>query len=125
MNLPLLIGAKIVIMKSLRPFKKVIRAIIKNRVNVFVGIPSVYNILKDIKLPKILHTPIIKLFNPVKICISSAAALPIDTFRGFEKRFRVPLLEGYGLTEASPVVTLNPLKGERKPGSIGVVLSKT
>lgn len=124
MNLPLLIGAKIVIMKSLRPFKRVIRAIIKNRVNVLVGIPSVYNILKDIKLPQILHTPIIKLFNPVKICISGAAALPIDTFRGFEKRFRVPLLEGYGLTEASPVVTLNPLKGERKPGSIGVVLSK-
>lgn len=123
MNLPLLIGAKIVIMKSIRPFKRIIRAIRKNRVSVFVGIPSIYNILKDIKLPRIFNTPLIRFFNPIKLCISGAAALPVETFTGFEKRFRIPLLEGYGLTEASPVVTLNPLKGVRKPGSIGVSLS--
>ncbi len=124
MNLPLLMGAKIVIMKSVRPFRRIIRAIRKNRVTVFVGIPSIYNILKDIKLPKIFNTPLIRFFNPVKICISGAAALPVETFLGFEKRFRIPLLEGYGLTEASPVVTLNPLKGIRKPGSIGFALAK-
>jgi len=124
MNLPLSVGAKIVIMKSVRPFKRVIRAIRKNRVNMFVGIPSIYNILKETKLPKILNSPLIKLFNPVKVCISGAAALPAETLKGFEKKFRIPLLEGYGLTEASPVVTLNPLKGIRKPGSIGVALSK-
>jgi long-chain acyl-CoA synthetase len=124
MNLPLLVGAKIVLMKSVRPFKRVIRAIRKNRVSVFVGIPSMYNILKEIKLPKILTTPLIKLFNPVKICISGAAALPAETLIAFQRRLRVPLLEGYGLTEASPVVTLNPLNGTRKPGSIGVPLSK-
>ncbi len=119
MNLPLLVGAKIVLMKSLRPFKRLIRAIRKNRVTVFVAIPSLYNILVNLKLPKIVDTPLIKLFNPIKICISGAAALPEKTFYGFERRFRVPLLEGYGLTEASPVVTLNPLKGKRKAGSIG------
>lgn len=124
MNLPLLIGAKIVIMKSVRPFKRVIRAIRKNRVNIFVGVPSIYNILKDIKLPRIFHSPLIKLFNPVKMCISGAAALPSETFKEFENKFRIPLLEGYGLTEASPVVTLNPLKGPRKPGSIGITISK-
>jgi len=124
MNLPLSIGAKIVIMKSIRPFKRIIRAIRKNRVNVFVGIPSIYNILKETKLPKILNSPLIKLFNPVKVCISGAAALPAETLQGFERKFHIPLLEGYGLTEASPVVTLSPLKGIRKPGSIGVALSK-
>jgi len=124
MNLPISIGAKIVIMKSLRPFKRVIRAIRKNRVRVFVGIPSIYTILKNMKLPKAFNSPLIKLFNPVKICISGAAALPVETFRGFERKFRIPLLEGYGLTEAAPVVTLNPLKGKRKAGSIGVSLSK-
>ncbi|MDD2689985.1 MAG: long-chain fatty acid--CoA ligase [Candidatus Omnitrophica bacterium] len=124
MNMPLLAGAKIVIMKSIRPFKRIIRAIRKNRVNIFVGIPSIYNILTEIKLPKMLNSPLIRLFNPLKICISGAAALPVETFTGFEKRFRIPLLEGYGLTEASPVVTLNPLKGVRKPGSIGITLSK-
>lgn len=124
MNLPLLRGAKIVVMKSIRPFKRVIRAIRKNRVSVFTGVPSIYNILKDMKLPKIFNSPLIKFFNPVKICISGAAALPMETFKDFEKKFRLPLLEGYGLSEASPVVTLNPLRGKRKAGSIGIALSK-
>ena len=124
MNLPLLIGAKTVIMKSIWPFKRLIRAVRNNRVTVFVGIPSIYNILKDMKLPRIFHTPLIRFFNPLKLCISGAAALPTETFRGFERRFRIPLLEGYGLTEASPVVTLNPLKGKRKSGSIGLALSR-
>ena len=124
MNLPLLIGAKIVIMKSIKSFKRIIRAIRKNRVSVFVGVPSVYNILRNMKLPRIFNSPLIKLFNPVKICISGAAALPVETFKGFEKKFRIPLLEGYGLTEASPVVTLNLLRGRRKAGSIGISLSK-
>ncbi|MDP2943693.1 MAG: long-chain fatty acid--CoA ligase [Candidatus Omnitrophota bacterium] len=124
MNLPLVVGAKIVIMKSVRPFKRLIRAVRKNRVSVFVAVPSIYNILKDIKLPKIFNSPLIKFFNPIRLCISGAAALPVETFTGFEKRFRIPLMEGYGLTEASPVVTLNPLKGVRKAGSIGLALSK-
>ena len=124
MNVPLLIGAKIVIMKAVKPFKRVIRAIRRNRVSIFVGVPSIYNILKEIKLPKILDGLLIKLINPIRVCISGAAALPEETFRGFEKKFRIPLLEGYGLTEASPVVTFNPLKGVRKAGSIGIALSK-
>ncbi len=124
MNLPLLVGAKIVIMKSVRPFRRVIRSIRKHRVSIFVGVPSIYNILKDMKLPRIFHSPLIKLFNPVRVCISGAAALPVDTFEGFARKFRMPLLEGYGLTEASPVVTLNPLKGIKKAGSIGIPLSK-
>jgi len=124
MNLPLLAGAKIVIMKTVRPFKRVIRAIRKNRVTIFVAVPSIYTILKNMKLPKIFRSPLIKLFNPVKLCISGAAALPAETFKSFESKFRIPLVEGYGLTEASPVVTLNPLRKERKAGSIGINLSK-
>jgi long-chain acyl-CoA synthetase len=124
MNLPLSVGAKTVVMKTVRPFKRIIRAIRKNRVTIFVGIPAMYNILCNIKLPRMLPGILIKMFNPLRFCISGAAALPVETFKTFEKRFRIPLLEGYGLTEASPVVTLNPLRGRRKPGSIGVALSK-
>jgi len=123
MNMPLLVGAKIVIMKSIRPFKRIIRAIRRNRVTVLVGIPSIYNILKDIRLPRIFNTALIRFFNPLRICICGAAALSPETFKGFQKRFGIPLLEGYGLTEASPVVTLNPLRGKRKAGSIGVSIS--
>jgi len=124
MNLPILIGAKIVVMKSLKPFKRVVRAVRKNKVSIFVGIPAIYTVLKNMKLPKIFQSPLIKLFNPVRLCVSGAAALPVDTLQGFEKKLRIPLLEGYGLTEASPVVTINPVRGPRKPGSIGLALSK-
>ncbi len=123
MNIPLLIGAKIVLMKSVRPFRRVIRLIRRHRVSIFTAIPSVYSILKDTKLPWILSTPFIKLVNPVRVCISGAAALPAQTFRDFENKFKLPLLEGYGLTEASPVVTLNPLRGIRKASSIGLPVS--
>jgi len=59
----------------------------------------------------------------VKVCISGAAPLSTETLKTFEQRFsKVVLLEGYGLTEASPVVSLNPLQGLRKPGSIGLPL---
>ena len=124
MNLPLFIGAKIVLMKSVRPFKRVIRAIRRNQVRILVGVPSIYNVLKNTKLPKLFQSPLIKLFNPLRICISGAAALPAETFKEFEKKFHIPLLEGYGLTEASPVVTLNPLNSRRKAGSIGLAVSE-
>jgi len=63
------------------------------------------------------------LTGPVRVCISGAAALSGDTLRKFEKKIRRPLLEGYGLTEASPVVSLNPLKGKRKIFSVGKAFS--
>ncbi|MBL7197569.1 MAG: long-chain fatty acid--CoA ligase [Candidatus Omnitrophica bacterium] len=123
MLLPLYAGGAVVVMKSARPFKRTIRAILRNKVTVFVGIPSLYNILKEIKLPKILDSFIIRFLLPVRVCISGAAALPISTWERFQRRFRVPLLEGYGLTEASPVVSLNPYKGINKGGSIGLPIN--
>lgn len=122
MLMPILVGAKIVVMRSARPFKRFIRAIRKNRVSIFVGIPSIYSILSEIKLPAILNTFLIRFLNPIRLCISGAASLPSQTLSKFEKKFRVPLIEGYGLTEASPVVSLNPVRGRRIPGSIGLPL---
>jgi long-chain acyl-CoA synthetase len=116
MLLPLYVGGSVVVMKSARPFKRTIRTILKNRVTILVGIPSLYNILKDIKLPRILDSFLMRLLLPIRVCISGAAALPVSTWESFQKKFKVPLLEGYGLTEASPVVSLNPYKG----GSIGL-----
>lgn len=121
MLLPLGNGAKIVIMRAVRPFKRVLRAIFKHKVTVFTGVPSFYNILGEAKLPR-WKVLLGVLFNPVRIYISGAAALPFNVWYKFEKRFRRPLIQGYGLTEASPVVSLNPLKGKRKPASIGLAL---
>jgi len=121
MLLPLYKGAKIVIMRSVRPFKRVVRAIFKHRVTAFVGVPSIFNILSEARFARwqLLLNWII---NPVRLCISGAAALPFEVWYKFEKKFRRPLLQGYGLTEASPVVSLNPLRGENKPYSVGKAL---
>jgi long-chain acyl-CoA synthetase len=118
--LPFSIGGRSTIVESPRPFSNVIRNVIRHRVTIFVGVPSLYNILRDAPLPRRFTAPFLRFMNPLRLCISGAAALPGETLRQFEKRFRLPLLEGYGLTEASPVVSINPLKGVRKPGSIGV-----
>jgi len=120
MLFPLYVGSSTVIFRAVRPFKRILRSIRKNRITIFVGVPSIFSVLKDIKLPWILRSPLIRLFNPVRLCISGSAALPKEIIPVFERRLRTPLLEGYGLTETSPVVTLNPLRGKRKAGSIGV-----
>jgi len=57
---------------------------------------------------------------PLRICISGSAALPAQILKEFEARFHIPLIEGYGLSEASPVVAKNPLDRTRKAGSIGL-----
>lgn len=118
---PLYIGAIIVIMESVRPFGKVVRNIIRNRVTIFVGIPPIYNVISNIPVPRILVSRLLKILNPLRICISGAASLPVEVLEKFEKKFHIPLLEGYGLTEASPVVSISPLE-KRKPGSVGLPL---
>ncbi len=118
--MPLYAAASITIIDSLRPFRKVIRNVIKKKVTVFVGIPSIYHILAHMHIPPVFTSRILKLIDPLRICISGAAALPSEVLERFEEKFKVPLLEGYGLTETSPVVSLNPMRGIRKPGSVGL-----
>src|SRR6266571_3555186 len=57
--------------------------------------------------------------SSLRMCISGGAALPVEVLRGFEEAFGVPLLEGYGLSETSPVASFNHPGREQKPGSIG------
>jgi len=57
---------------------------------------------------------------PFRVAVSGAAPLPVQVLKDFETKFKIPLIEGYGLSEASPVVTKNPLHGDHKPGSIGL-----
>ena len=63
--------------------------------------------------------------SSIKACISGAAPLPIEVQESFEKLTRGRLVEGYGLTEASPVTHSNPLYGLRKVGTIGVPIPNT
>ncbi|MCF7907411.1 MAG: long-chain fatty acid--CoA ligase [Candidatus Omnitrophica bacterium] len=121
MLLPIYNGGLVVIMRSVRPFKRVIRTIFRHRITIFVGVPSLYSILSAMKLTK-LRWVLNVFINPIRLCISGAAALPLKVAKDFEKNFKRPLLQGYGLTEASPVVSLNLLDRKLKPGSVGRVL---
>jgi long-chain acyl-CoA synthetase len=71
------------------------------------------------------HAPAIDRSNPlatVRLAASGAAPLPTEVAEAFRTRFGIPLYQGYGLTEASPVVTSSVLDGDPKPGSVGVPL---
>jgi long-chain acyl-CoA synthetase len=117
--LPIFAGATTILLASVKPFSKVINSIFRDRITCFVAIPTVYNILSRKKMPFFVKYLLRFLIN-IRICVSGAAALPADTIYTFEKRFKLPLIEGYGLTEASPVVAVNPLKRIRKPASVGL-----
>jgi long-chain acyl-CoA synthetase len=115
--LPITVGARVIILKSVKPFSKVMKAVVLGRATFFIAIPPVYSLLSMKRFPRLIFRLI-----PLRICVSGAAPLPSDTLARWDGNYPVPLLEGYGLTEASPVVSCNPLDGARKPGSVGVPL---
>jgi long-chain acyl-CoA synthetase len=116
--LPMVTGSMISLLPSVRPFSRVVKSLIADRITIFIAIPTVYKILAEKNMPFF-----VKMLLNLRLCISGAAPLPIKVIHEFEKAFRVPLLEGYGLTEASPVVSINPLEmDKRKPGTVGLPL---
>jgi long-chain acyl-CoA synthetase len=116
--LPILVGATITLLPSVRPFSRVIKSLIVDRITLFVAIPTVYKILAEKDMPFL-----VKFLLNLRLCISGAAPLPVSVLRDFERAFKVPLLEGYGLTEASPIVSINPFEpGRKKPGTVGLPL---
>ncbi|HEX3857643.1 MAG TPA: long-chain fatty acid--CoA ligase [Verrucomicrobiae bacterium] len=109
--LPFTIGGSIVLVKSLHPPRAMFQEIFSRRATILTAVPTFYRMLLGAQVP----TPM-----PIRIFISGSAPLPMQTLKEFEEKFKVPLIEGYGLSEASPVVSKNPLHGIRKAGSIGI-----
>jgi long-chain acyl-CoA synthetase len=109
--LPVLIGGSMVLIKSLQSPKNIIQEAMDRQATILPAIPQFFRALANATLP-----PSISL----RICISGAAPLPGEVLREFNAHFPIPLLEGYGLSEASPVVSMNPIAGPWKAGSIGV-----
>ena len=116
--MPLYLGSSAVIVKSLKPFANIFKQVLVKRVTIFLGIPDVYNALVKAKLPWYFMW-----FNKVRIFVSGAAALQPKTLEGMQKKFtRSTLLEGYGLSEASPAICINPIS-KQKPKSVGTALA--
>jgi long-chain acyl-CoA synthetase len=83
------------------------------RVTIFAGVPTMFSAL--------LHVPDRSDYDvsALRLCISGGAAMPVEVLRQFEDQFDCIVLEGYGLSETSPVASFNHPGRERKPGSIG------
>ncbi|MHC1768451.1 MAG: long-chain fatty acid--CoA ligase [Verrucomicrobiia bacterium] len=109
--LPLLVGGSIVLIKSLHSPKSIITEAIAREATILPAIPQFFRAMANAQLPPKLS---------LRLCISGAAPLPGEVLREFNAHVPVPLLEGYGLSEASPVVSINPISGPWKAGSIGV-----
>jgi long-chain acyl-CoA synthetase len=88
----------------------------KHKVTIFSGVPTMYWGLLHYTDPKFDYESIA---HTLRACTSGGAALPVKVLEDFEARFNVPILEGFGMSEGSPVVTFNHLDIGRKPGSIG------
>ena len=92
---------------------KALEIIQRDKVKVFEGVPTMYGAM--------LHLPNRTDYDTssLEICASGGAALPVELLRGFDEAFDCKILEGYGLSETSPVASFNHPDKERKPGSIG------
>ena len=85
----------------------------RDRVTLFAGVPTMYFALLH-------HAPERATdLSSLRWCLSGGAALPVEVMRAFEERYRIEILEGYGLSETSPVASFNMPGRPRHPGSIG------
>jgi long-chain acyl-CoA synthetase len=93
---------------------RALEIIARDRVTVFEGVPTMYAAMLDHAGPADTAT--------LAVCVSGGAAMPVEVMRSFEARFGCQVLEGYGLSETSPVASFNRRDRERKPGSIGLAI---
>jgi len=92
---------------------KALEILERDRITVFEGVPTMYNAMLAVPDRDRYDT------SNLRVCISGGASLPVETLRAFEEAFDCKILEGYGLSETSPVASFNHPDRDRKAGSIG------
>jgi long-chain acyl-CoA synthetase len=92
---------------------KALSVVERDGVTVFEGVPTMFSAM--------LHQPDAadRDMSSLRLCVSGGSAMPVEVMRSFEETFGCIVLEGYGLSETSPVASFNHPHAERKPGSIG------
>jgi long-chain acyl-CoA synthetase len=112
LNTAVYAGACLTLVSRFTP-EKALQVIARDRVTVFEGVPTMYVAL--------LAAPDRTAYDvsALRVCVSGGAAMPVEVLRGFEATFGCVILEGYGLSETSPVASFNHPDRVRKPGSIG------
>ncbi len=117
MNASLRVGATLTLLPKFDP-AEALATMQRDRVSHFYGVPTMYGAL--------LHHPGREEYDTsaLRTCITGGASMPVEVLRGFEAAFDCIVLEGYGLSETSPVASSNHPGMERKPGSIGTPLEE-
>ena len=105
-------GAEITLLPRFDP-AKALEIIQRDKVTIFMGVPTMYAAM--LQVPDRSRYDI----SSLRLCVSGGAALPVEIIRAFESEFDTAILEGYGLSETSPVASFGRLDMERKPGTIG------
>jgi len=112
MNGAVSVGAEITLLPRFDP-SKALEIIQRDKVTIFMGVPTMYAAI--LQVPNRADYDI----SSLRLCVSGGAALPVEIIKAFEGEFNTPILEGYGLSETSPVASFGRVDMERKPGTIG------
>ncbi|WP_419905799.1 long-chain-fatty-acid--CoA ligase [Kiloniella sp.] len=118
LNMGIALGAEIILLPRFQ-LGQMLKAIDKQKPTLMMGVPAIYGAVNN--------SPVVGRYDlsSIKYCISGGAPLPLDVKRQFENITGCVLVEGYGLSEASPVCACNPVEGENREGSIGLALPDT
>jgi long-chain acyl-CoA synthetase len=109
----LAVGGTVVLLPRFDP-KSAFELLSRHKCTFFAGVPTMYFAL--------LHYPDAAAYDlsGLRICASGGAAMPVEVMRAFDDKYNVNVIEGYGLSETSPVASFNVLDRPKKPGSIGI-----
>ncbi len=118
MNLAVLLAAEMILVPRFE-IKQIMQIIEKERPTIFPGVPTMYQAINTVEGVHRFD------LSSIRYCISGAAPLPLEVMKRFKELTGAKLVEGYGLTEASPVTHANPLDGLIKEGSIGIPFPDT
>ncbi len=119
LHMAILTKSTMVLIPNPRDIKKLLKSIRKNRATLFSCVPTLYVAINN--FPDIEKHDL----SSIKTCVSGGAALPLEVAKQFESITHGRLVEGYGLSESSPVTHTNPINGKRKEGSIGIPIPNT
>jgi long-chain acyl-CoA synthetase len=118
MNMSVRCGFEIIALPRFE-LKQTLKIIDRKKPHYFPAVPAIYNAINNSKLKSRYD------LKSLRYCISGGAPLPLEVKKSFEMNTGCTVFEGYGLTESSPVVTVNPIKGQPRTGSIGLPLPGT
>ncbi len=116
MNTNLYGGSRIVLLPRFEP-QAALETMVREKVNFWVGVPTMYWAL--LKYVDETGFDVSKVGEHMQVCTSGGAPMPVEVMKKFEEKFGVRVLEGYGLSETSPLATFNHFERPSKPGTVG------